>query len=156
MVVTIATSLQADVHVWLLHTNDCVTKLMSKHTTVVWWVCSSCVVVIWYSNNLSVPVSFIDAPSHPPTIPPPHTHTHIAARIYVCTSQILTFPPNVNRSCVTITLQDNNVIAGREQRIGVVFTLLTGDAVVAQSMTTTIVADDEGEHCVSVWLGNTM
>ena len=80
-------------------------------------------------------------------------YTHIAARIYVCTSQVLTFPPNVNRSCVTITFQDN--IAGREQRIGVMFTLLTGDANVAQSMTTTIVADD-GEHCVSVWLGNTM
>ena len=88
-----------------------------------------------------------------------HTQTHTCthtypARIYVCTSQVLTFPPNVNRSCVTITFQDN--IAGREQRIGVVFTLLTGDAMVAQSMTTTIVADDDGEHCVSVWLGNTM
>ena len=34
VVVTIATSLQAAVHAWLLHTNVCVIELMSKHTTV--------------------------------------------------------------------------------------------------------------------------
>ena len=104
----------------------------------------------------------VDTPIHTPhTHASNYTHKHIHVRthslpvcLYVCTSQVLTFPPNVNRSCVTITLQDNN--AGREQRIGVMFTLLTGDANVAQSMTTTIVADDDGEHCESVWLGNTM
>ena len=62
----------------------------------------------------------------------------------------------MNRSCVTIPLRDNTIIADREQRIGVIFTLLTANAMVAQSMTTTIVADDEGKHWVSVWLGNTV
>ena len=54
----------------------------------------------------------------------------------------------MNRSCVTIPLQDNTIIADREQRIGVIFTLLTANALVAQRMTTTIVADDEGKHWV--------